>query len=135
MLHAGGVLRDALLQKQTPSGFRTVLAPKAQGTANLGRFASCAPLAAVKLFSSIAASMGSGGQANYAAANAVMDRWAHQQQAQVMHPLLKPTALCRIVGKCPRLLLASKCKACRQGCDWERRLRIINSCVEDVDWQ
>ena len=88
MLHAGGVLRDALLQNQTPSRFRTVLAPKVQGTANLGRFARCAPLAAVKLFSSIAASMGSGGQANYAAANAVMDRWAHQQQAQVKLPLL-----------------------------------------------
>ena len=82
VLHAGGVLQDALLPNQTAAGVRAVFAPKASGSANLARLTRCAPLGALKLFSSVAAAMGSGGQANYAAANAVLDNLAQSQQSQ-----------------------------------------------------
>lgn len=83
MLHAGGVLRDATLPNQTMPGLRAVFAPKAAGAAHLATSAAATlqPLAAVKLFSSVAAALGSGGQANYASANALLEAAAGGMQA------------------------------------------------------
>lgn len=82
VLHAGGLLRDATLQNQTLPSLRAVLAPKAAGTSHLAAApaATLQPLAAVKLFSSVAAALGSGGQANYAAANALLESTASSMQ-------------------------------------------------------
>lgn len=82
VLHAGGVLRDATLPNQILSGLRAVLAPKAAGAARLAGSAAAVlqPLHAIKLFSSVAAALGSGGQANYGAANALLDAAAQRQQ-------------------------------------------------------
>ena len=86
VLHAGGVLNDATIPKQTMGGVRAVFAAKTVGAGAILQAGCRQPLRAVKLFSSIAAAMGSGGQANYAAANAVMDAWSHSCQAQVCCP-------------------------------------------------
>ena len=83
VLHAGGVLKDATIPKQNVASVRSVFAAKACGASSVLATASLQPLQAVKLFSSIASAMGSGGQANYAAANAVIDAWAHGCQSQV----------------------------------------------------
>ena len=82
VLHAGGLLRDATLQNQTMHGLRAVFAPKAAGTSHLAAAPATTlqPLAAVKLFSSVAAALGSGGQANYAAANALLESTATSMQ-------------------------------------------------------
>lgn len=84
VLHAGGVLHDATLQNQTLAGLRAVFAPKASGTSRLASAptATLQPLAAVKLFSSVASALGSGGQANYAAANALLDSTASSMQQE-----------------------------------------------------
>ena len=66
------------------SGLRIVFAPKAAGASNLCSWpvGVAQPLAALKLFSSVGAALGSGGQANYATANALLDAAAGELQGQ-----------------------------------------------------
>ena len=83
LVHAGGVLEDALLPKQTLAGLRRVFAPKLAGLRSLTAASAAGPPAAVALFSSIAAMLGTPGQGNYAAANAALDSWALAALRQV----------------------------------------------------
>ena len=61
-----------------------VFAPKAAGASNLGAWplGALQPLCAQKFFSSVAAALGRGGQANYAAANALLDATAGELQGR-----------------------------------------------------
>lgn len=81
-IHAGGVLRDAMLHKQTAAGMRSVLAPKLDGAVNAAAALARQPVQRTLLFSSVASLLGNVGQSNYAAANAVLDALAHNWQAQ-----------------------------------------------------
>ena len=82
ILHTGGVLKDAVLTKQTPSLMREVAAPKVNGLLNL--LESCMGTGTqITAFSSIAGVLGSSGQGNYAAANSVMDSMASHAADQV----------------------------------------------------
>lgn len=74
VMHAAGVLRDAALPNQTAAALRAVAAAKAWQPDPLQ------PLQASVLFSSIAAFMGSPGQANYAAANSSLDALSQRMQ-------------------------------------------------------
>ena len=73
VLHAGAVLHDTLLARQTAHCIRTVLAPKAQGALRLLHAATSMPLHAFVHFSSLTAFFGTPGQSNYAAANGALE--------------------------------------------------------------
>ncbi|MFI1769997.1 SDR family NAD(P)-dependent oxidoreductase, partial [Streptomyces sp. NPDC020800] len=73
VVHAAGVVEDGVLDTLTPDRLRRVLAAKAVGARNLHELTREADLCAFLVFSSAAATFGSGGQGAYAAANASVE--------------------------------------------------------------
>ncbi|HWN35740.1 MAG TPA: SDR family NAD(P)-dependent oxidoreductase, partial [Pseudonocardia sp.] len=83
VVHTAGVLADGVLTSQDADGIARVLGPKLDGARHLADavVAAGAELAAFVLYSSIAGTLGSAGQANYAAANAALDALAVRLRA------------------------------------------------------
>jgi acyl transferase domain-containing protein/acyl carrier protein len=81
IIHAAGVLDDALLDDLTWERFEKVFAPKVDGTWNLHRQSLGLDLDFFVCFSSAASLIGSRGQANYAAANAFVDALMHHRRS------------------------------------------------------
>src|SRR5437667_840345 len=82
VVHAAGVLADALLIDQSLERFEAVMAPKIAGAWNLHTLTKDMPLDFFVLYSSAASLFGAPGQANYAAANAFLDALAHHRRAR-----------------------------------------------------
>ncbi|MEZ4869000.1 MAG: SDR family NAD(P)-dependent oxidoreductase [Caldilineaceae bacterium] len=85
IVHAAGVLDDALLPQQTAAHLRTVMQPKVWGAWWLHRVLqedfSTVTLDFFVAFSSAASLLGATGQANYAAANGFLDGLMAQRRA------------------------------------------------------
>ncbi|MEY4483995.1 MAG: hypothetical protein RL693_1447, partial [Verrucomicrobiota bacterium] len=84
VLHSAGVNRDNYILKKSDEEFSTVLNPKVQGTLHLDRATAGLSLDFFVLFSSGAGVTGNVGQADYAAANGFMDRFAADRDSLVV---------------------------------------------------
>lgn len=88
VMHAGATLEPGVLTSISAASVRTEFSGKVHGAWQLITRSSQAALHSMKLFSSIAAFSGSGGQGSYAAGNGVLDSWAQSLQVCILHQTL-----------------------------------------------
>ncbi len=81
VIHAAGMIDDAVINSLTPDRIDTVLAAKVDAAWNLHELTRDLDLSMFVLCSSIAATVGAPGQGNYAAANAFLDGLATHRRA------------------------------------------------------
>ncbi len=82
VIHTAGVIDDGAIESLTPEQVERVMAPKVAGAVHLDELTRGLALSTFVLFSSAAATVGSPGQGNYAAANAYLDALARRRRAE-----------------------------------------------------
>ncbi|MER5898246.1 type I polyketide synthase, partial [Streptomyces sp. NPDC001876] len=79
IVHAAGVVDTEGLEQTSAAAFADVVCAKTEGTVLLDELTADLPLDLFVVFSSIAATWGSGGQSAYAAGNAFLDAWVQHR--------------------------------------------------------
>jgi NAD(P)-dependent dehydrogenase (short-subunit alcohol dehydrogenase family) len=82
IVHAAGILDDAVIAHLSPARFQSVMAAKVSGALALDAHVQGGDLDFLVYYSSAAGVLGTPGQANYAAANAMLDALSHSQRAR-----------------------------------------------------
>ena len=82
IVHAAGALDDVPIAQMTPERFRHAADVKVLGALLLDELTRSDPVERFILFSSVAAILGTPGQANYAAGNSALDAIAHRRARQ-----------------------------------------------------
>jgi acyl transferase domain-containing protein/NAD(P)-dependent dehydrogenase (short-subunit alcohol dehydrogenase family) len=90
IIHGAGVLADARIEDKTVEQFERVYTTKVAGLQALLRAVDPNELRVLVLFSSLSARFGRAGQVDYAIANEVLNKLAHQQARRLPH--------CRVVS-------------------------------------
>ncbi|GIG91452.1 hypothetical protein Pen02_63880 [Plantactinospora endophytica] len=93
VVHAAGALDDGVVGALTPARVDAVLRAKVDGALHLHELTAGLGLREFVLFSSIAGTVGTAGQANYAAANAFLDALARARRRQGLAALAVPWGL------------------------------------------
>ena len=144
---AAGIRDDGLLQDLSWARFQRVVETKALGTWNLHHLTKNLPLDFFLSFSSIAAVLGSPGQANYAAANAFLDGLMQQRHAQGLPGLAINWGLWHDVGMAATLSQADQQALARRGLmplEPAAALRVLPALIQsgaaqlvaaEIDWR
>ncbi len=82
VIHGAGVIEDRKITDKTPDSWMRVVRPKVFGMLALAKALETQPPQFFAVFASVAGRYGNSGQTDYAAANEVMNRMAHQLDAR-----------------------------------------------------
>ncbi|UPR02038.1 polyketide synthase [Chloropicon primus] len=98
VVHAAGVLIDAILGNQSPSHMRGSLSPKLRGAQWIQAGSWSAALGATVHFSSISSLVGSPGQINYACSNSGLEMMSNRQKMSGIASLAIQWGIWKAVG-------------------------------------